>query len=90
MVTVQVSPTASFLHGPACEDAGVGFTDLSRSNTTGTIVSWQWDFGDPGSGTSNATVARSPGPASRTSSGNAAFPSTTIRMSRPSGRASKP
>lgn len=50
--------TADFRSSPAGPQAGqaVSFQDLSRGNATG----WLWDFGDPGSGGSNASSARNP------------------------------
>jgi gliding motility-associated-like protein len=34
--------------GPACQGVAVNFTDTSYSDTTTTITSWSWDFGDGG------------------------------------------
>jgi PKD repeat protein len=49
---------ADFQFAPTNPQAGqtVSFQDLSRGNPTG----WLWDFGDPGSGGSNASSARNP------------------------------
>jgi len=49
-VTVYPLPVAGFTVVSACEGDPVNFTDTSLANG-GTIVSWDWDFGD-GSGTS--------------------------------------
>jgi len=46
-------PTAGFsANAPVCETKSVGFTDASAANA-GTLVKWNWDFGD-GSATSSA------------------------------------
>jgi len=49
-VSVYPLPEAGFTMVSACEGDPVSFTDTSLANG-GSIVSWQWDFGD-GSGTS--------------------------------------
>ena len=36
------------------------FTDLSTSNGGGSIISWNWNFGDPGSGASNISAIQNP------------------------------
>ncbi|MBK7174326.1 MAG: PKD domain-containing protein [Bacteroidales bacterium] len=59
-LTILPKPTALFSHGAACQGAAVSFTDLSMSNTTSGISSWQWDFGDPGSGSSNQSSQQNP------------------------------
>lgn len=43
----NVSPTASFTTSPAAPEAGqsVNFTDTS-TDPDGTVVGWEWDFGD--------------------------------------------
>jgi hypothetical protein len=46
----DVPPTSAFAFTP--EGLVVGFTDES-SDPDGTIVRWQWDFGDPASGTAD-------------------------------------
>ena len=60
IVTIQPRPTAAFMHGSACQGGAVSFTDISNSNTTGSISSWAWDFGDAGSGTSNQSTLPNP------------------------------
>jgi len=51
-ITVYPSPTANFNASLtlACVPATIQFTDASTT-TTGTIVSWEWDFGDGGTST---------------------------------------
>jgi len=66
-VTVYPLPTASFTYSNnpafpnsyACANQAVYFTDLS-SSSTGNIIDWQWDFGDPGSGVNNTSVLTNP------------------------------
>ncbi len=42
---LNAQPTADFSYDGACFNQGVEFTDLSLANA-GSIVSWEWDFGD--------------------------------------------
>jgi len=60
-VTVQFAPTANFeFEAGPCEDIPLQFTDLSQANGGGTIVAWEWNFGDPGSGVNNTSTAQNP------------------------------
>jgi PKD repeat protein len=51
-------PVANFSFSPGSPAAGgpVSFTDTS----SGSPVAWTWNFGDPGSGTSNTSTSRNP------------------------------
>ena len=51
-------PAANFTISPSSPVTGapVGFTDTS----TGGPIAWAWDFGDPGSGSSNTSTAKNP------------------------------
>ncbi len=60
IVTIQPRPTAAFMHGSACQGGAVQFTDISNSNTTGSISGWAWDFGDAASGTANQSTLQNP------------------------------
>jgi PKD domain len=53
-------PVADFttFANPATETAS--FTDASQSPTGAAIVSWAWDFGDPGSGQGNTSALPDP------------------------------
>ncbi|MFO8128859.1 MAG: PKD domain-containing protein [Bacteroidales bacterium] len=59
-VTVKDDPIANFQWSTACEDALVQFTDASYPNLPGSIISWQWDFDDPGSGVNNISYEQNP------------------------------
>jgi PKD repeat protein len=61
MVTVIPAPFADFDY-PAVRCAGmaVQFTDLSQENGGGTIMNWNWNFGDPGTGTNNTSTLKNP------------------------------
>ncbi len=54
-VSAQVFPTtvvADFIYSPACPGFATQFSDSSTVDNNGTIQSWQWDFGDGGTATS--------------------------------------
>jgi PKD repeat protein len=46
-VTIHDSPQAQFSCVNVCAGAETQFTDLSLAPQGDTLVSWQWDFGDP-------------------------------------------
>lgn len=58
VVTVIANPKADFSFTPnnSCATAPVGFTNLS----SGTGLTYNWNFGDPGSGSSNSSTAINP------------------------------
>jgi len=59
-VTVYPNPVANFMFMPACDGQPVQFTDLSYTNGGGVIVSWEWNFGDPASGSGNTSNLQNP------------------------------
>ncbi|HPS73668.1 MAG TPA: PKD domain-containing protein, partial [Bacteroidales bacterium] len=60
-VNLIPAPIANFTYSTInCADQMVNFTDLSQSNGGGNIVSWNWNFGDPGSGINNTSTIQSP------------------------------
>ena len=60
-VTVEFKPLANYSNAAgACALMPNQFTDLSQTNNGTPIVSWLWDFGDPGSGASNTSTLQSP------------------------------
>jgi len=58
-IQVSPSPTANFTVTSACLGMPAQFTNLSTPNG-GTISGYLWNFGDPGSGNSNTSVAENP------------------------------
>ena len=53
-------PVASFSYSMNCKDQPVQFTDASSQNGGGDIISWNWNFGDPGSGIYNISNLKDP------------------------------
>ncbi len=51
--TVLPLPIANFFWTTACQGAIVQFTDGSFPNGGGNVISWDWNFGDPLSGSNN-------------------------------------
>ncbi|MCK4288427.1 MAG: PKD domain-containing protein, partial [Bacteroidales bacterium] len=60
IVTVNPLPFAVFSYSPACENDTTFFTDHSYTINGEPIVSWYWDFGDPGSGLDNYSTLQDP------------------------------
>ncbi len=56
---VHPLPLVNFGSGIKCTGSPVQFTD-STLIFSGSITSWLWDFGDPGSGTSNISTLQNP------------------------------
>jgi PKD repeat protein len=55
------APTADFGFSPVtCASQLVYFTDYSQENGGGSIISWDWNFGDPSTGPNNASTAQNP------------------------------
>ncbi|MEI6436135.1 MAG: PKD domain-containing protein, partial [Bacteroidota bacterium] len=55
------SPVANFSKpGATCLNQPVQFNDLSQTNGGGSIQSWSWNFGDPGSGANNFSTLQNP------------------------------
>ncbi len=59
-VTTEPGPIALFDYNSGCASGPVSFTDESTVNGGGEIVTWLWDFGDPGSGASNTSTLQNP------------------------------
>ena len=49
-------PVASF----SATYSGTAFTEQFTDTSTGTVSSWSWNFGDPGSGAANTSTVRNP------------------------------
>jgi gliding motility-associated-like protein len=59
-VNVNVRPVADFSAPQVCiSDQNIPFTDLS-SVTSGNVVAWDWNFGDPASGANNTSMLQNP------------------------------
>lgn len=56
----SVVALADFHLAPACANSPTAFEDLSTFLPSSGIVSWSWDFGDPGSGADNTSTQANP------------------------------
>jgi gliding motility-associated-like protein len=70
---------ANFVSNEVCIGSTTQFTDITEYVSPFTIVSWNWDFGDPGSGASNTSTLQHP-THNYTTSGNH-FVQLTVTMS---------
>lgn len=52
-------PVADFANNTVCFSLATTFTDLS-STPVGSLIGWDWNFGDPGSGTTNTSTLNNP------------------------------
>ncbi|MCX6250141.1 MAG: PKD domain-containing protein [Bacteroidetes bacterium] len=59
-VTIQPAPVPNFDYTTACANETTHFSDLSQSNGGGNIVTWSWNFDDPGSGVNNTSTDQNP------------------------------
>jgi len=59
-VNINNNPIAAFDYTDGCEEEAVQFTDLSSVNNGGAIMSWAWNFDDPGSGVLNNSTLQNP------------------------------
>lgn len=59
-LVITPGPIADFTFEQGCIGAPVNFTDLTTTNGGGAIIQWQWDFGDPASGTANSSGMQNP------------------------------
>ncbi len=60
-VVVYSKPVAGFIDPEVClSDIFAPFTDTSSVATGGPITTWQWNFGDPGSGALNTSSLQNP------------------------------
>ncbi|NVO21073.1 MAG: PKD domain-containing protein [Bacteroidetes bacterium] len=61
VVTINPNPIA-FFSFPAiiCSGTAVQFTDLSQTNGGSSLTGWNWNFGDPGSGSANVSTLQNP------------------------------
>ncbi len=59
-VTITPSPIAQIDYDAGCMSGPISFHDVSSENGAGTIMAWQWNFGDPASGSSNQSSQSDP------------------------------
>ena len=59
-VYIKPNPAANFDYSIPCRNQPVSFTDLSTANGGGNIISWKWNFADPGSGINNTSSLQHP------------------------------
>lgn len=59
-IVIAASPLAQFEFDNACQQQAVQFNDLTSPNGGSTLVSWNWNFGDPGSGANNISNLQNP------------------------------
>ena len=59
-VTILPNPVADFENPIPCQGDPVPFTDISNPNGQGAIISWYWEFDDPGSGINNTSTVQNP------------------------------
>jgi PKD repeat protein len=60
-ITIHPNPVANFTYGtPVCDGNPISFQDLSQNNGGGSLVAWNWDFGDPLSGVANYSTLSNP------------------------------
>lgn len=60
-VLIQAKPLANFDFSPTrCQNSPVSFTDLSQQNGGSPITTWNWNFGDPSSGSLNQSTVKNP------------------------------
>ena len=60
LIDVVANPIADFIFDEICYGDPVIFTDLSSQNGGPNLFSWDWDFGDPPSGTNNTSTLQNP------------------------------
>jgi len=59
-IIIHPNPVANFSYSNPCFGTAVDFTDLSQLNGGGSIVQWEWNFGDFASGISNLSPLPEP------------------------------
>ena len=59
-VIILPNPVANFHYSDSCQNILIHFSDASYPNSAGNIISWSWNFGDPGSGIENNSTLTNP------------------------------
>lgn len=60
MIKEDGQPVADFKSGTVCKGDSTQLNDYSFTFGSATITSWQWDFGDAGSGSANSSALKNP------------------------------
>jgi len=60
VVYISPSPLSAFSYVNSCQGQATQFTDQSTLNGGSILVSYGWDFGDPGSGSANSSTQQNP------------------------------
>ncbi len=59
-ITVTPGPLADFTFDQGCLGTAVAFTDMTNANGGAPVIQWNWNFGDPASGTANTSGLQNP------------------------------
>ncbi|MFC5536489.1 PKD domain-containing protein [Rhodocytophaga aerolata] len=59
-VTIYPMPVANFRFEKVCDNDEVSFSDLTPTTGSGAITAWEWNFGDPVSGSLNTSNEQNP------------------------------
>ena len=59
-IRIYSKPQSNFLYAGQCQDSPIVFTDITPISTTINITAWQWNFGDPASGSDNSSALQNP------------------------------
>jgi len=59
-VTVNPAPVSAFSYASSCAEHPTTFMDQSQESGGNSIIGWNWNFGDPASGTSNISSLQNP------------------------------
>jgi PKD repeat protein len=60
IVNMLGAPTSDFMMNGQCMGTAVQFTDLTTVSGTQVLSNWNWNFGDPTSGTGNTSTLQNP------------------------------
>ena len=59
-IVVEPAPVTNFEFLSSCQKSPVQFNDLTQTGGTGNPSSWNWNFGDSGSGANNTSILQNP------------------------------
>ncbi|MBK7174406.1 MAG: PKD domain-containing protein, partial [Bacteroidales bacterium] len=60
LISIGAAPLAEYTYQSTCEGESTQFTDLTTTSNGVSIVSWNWNFGEPGSGINNSSNLQNP------------------------------